>query len=51
MQKMKVRKRDGRIENFKPSNIKRTIQYAAQAVEEKESDFQEHKEEYESIVR
>lgn len=47
---MKVRKRDGRVENFKQSNIKRTIQYAAQAVENEEDDFKAHKEEYENIV-
>lgn len=47
---MKVRKRDGRIEDFKTENIKRTIRYAAQAVENEEADFKEHKEEYENLV-
>ena len=47
---MRVRKRDGRIEQFKPENIKRTIKYAAQAVENEEDDFLLHKEEYEKLI-
>lgn len=47
---MRVRKRDGRIEQFKPENIKRTIKYAAQAVENAEDDFLLHKEEYEKLI-
>ena len=47
---MRVRKRDGRIEQFKPENIKRTIKYAAQAVENEEDNFLSHKEEYEKLI-
>lgn len=47
---MKVRKRDGRIVEFNPENIKYTIQCAAQAVENKELDFQDRRNEYENLV-
>lgn len=48
---MKVKKRDGRIVEFDSQKVKRAIQYAAQAVERKEDDFQNHKEEFEEIVQ
>jgi len=48
---MRVKKRDGRIVDFNPENIKRTIQYAAQAVEVRDLDFQTHAEEFNELVK
>lgn len=48
---MRVKKRDGRIVDFNPENIKRTIQYAAQAVEVRDLDFQTHAEEFNDLVK
>lgn len=48
---MKVKKRDGRIVDFNAENIRRTIQYAAQAVEVKNLDFQTHAEEFKELVK
>ena len=47
---MRVKKRDGRIVQFNPENIKKTIQYAAQAVEIKDMDFKEHEDEFKELV-